>query len=123
MSSGKQTSWEHTSLIGNFCLNSGKLIHSVDIPYKQEYVADENFQSSGSLFDEIIVDLTHRTFEMDSWPTKSNFPQIPVSKWHEIIGEQTIADAILDRSVHDAHRIEMKGESLRKKNNQKIKKK
>ncbi|MFO0358818.1 MAG: IS21-like element helper ATPase IstB [Sphingobacteriaceae bacterium] len=41
--------------------------------------------------------------------------QIPVSKWHEIIGEQTIADAILDSIVHDAHRIEMKGESLRKK--------
>jgi DNA replication protein DnaC len=41
--------------------------------------------------------------------------QIPVSKWHEIIGEQTIADAILDRIVHDSHRIEMKGESLRKK--------
>lgn len=41
--------------------------------------------------------------------------QIPVSKWHEVIGEQTIADAILDRIVHDSHRIEMKGESLRKK--------
>ena len=41
--------------------------------------------------------------------------QVPVSKWHDIIGEQTIADAILDRIVHDAHRIEMKGESLRKK--------
>jgi DNA replication protein DnaC len=41
--------------------------------------------------------------------------QIPVSTWHEVIGEHTIADAILDRIVHDAHRIEMKGESLRKK--------
>lgn len=41
--------------------------------------------------------------------------QLPVSKWHDIIGEQTIADAILDRIVHDAHRLEMKGESLRKK--------
>lgn len=41
--------------------------------------------------------------------------QVPVSMWHEIIGEQTIADAILDRIVHDAHRLEMKGESLRKK--------
>lgn len=41
--------------------------------------------------------------------------QVPVSKWHDIIGEQTIADAILDRIVHDAHRVEMKGESLRKK--------
>ena len=41
--------------------------------------------------------------------------QVPVSGWHEIIGEQTIADAILDRIVHDAHRVEMKGEALRKK--------
>lgn len=40
--------------------------------------------------------------------------QVPVSKWHEIIGEQTIADAILDRIVHGAHRLELKGESLRK---------
>jgi len=45
--------------------------------------------------------------------------QVPISKWHEIIGEQTIADAILDRIVHDAHRIEMRGESLRKKRNPK----
>lgn len=42
--------------------------------------------------------------------------QVPVSNWHDIIGEQTIADAILDRIVHDAHRLELKGESLRKKN-------
>lgn len=41
--------------------------------------------------------------------------QVPISLWHEIIGEQTIADAILDRIVHDAHRLEMKGESLRRK--------
>jgi DNA replication protein DnaC len=41
--------------------------------------------------------------------------QLPIEKWHEIIGENTIADAILDRLVHTAHRIELKGESLRKK--------
>ena len=40
--------------------------------------------------------------------------QLPVNCWHEVIGEKTIADAILDRIVHDAHRIELKGESLRK---------
>jgi DNA replication protein DnaC len=40
--------------------------------------------------------------------------QIPVTKWHELIGEGTIADAILDRLVHASHRIELKGESLRK---------
>lgn len=41
--------------------------------------------------------------------------QIPVSKWYDIIGEQTIADAILDRIVHESHRMELKGESMRKK--------
>jgi len=42
--------------------------------------------------------------------------QVPVNKWFEVIGEETIADAILDRIIHDAHRIEMKGESMRKRN-------
>ena len=41
--------------------------------------------------------------------------QLPVAKWYEIIGEATIADVILDRLVHASHRIELKGESLRKK--------
>ena len=41
--------------------------------------------------------------------------QLPVAKWYEIIVEATIADAILDRLVHASHRIELKGESLRKK--------
>jgi len=41
--------------------------------------------------------------------------QLPVSKWYDVIGEKTIADAILDRIIHDAHRIELKGESMRKK--------
>jgi DNA replication protein DnaC len=41
--------------------------------------------------------------------------QIPVNKWHELIGEGTIADAILDRIVNSAHRITLSGNSLRKK--------
>lgn len=41
--------------------------------------------------------------------------QLPVSKWHETISESTLADAILDRIVHHAHRIDLKGESLRKR--------
>ena len=40
--------------------------------------------------------------------------QPPVEKWHELIGDPTYADAILDRIVHNAHRIELKGESMRK---------
>ena len=41
--------------------------------------------------------------------------QLPVAEWYEVIGEQTIADAILDRVVHDAHRMELAGESLRRR--------
>lgn len=40
--------------------------------------------------------------------------QLPVAKWHEQIGDPTVADGILDRLVHNAHRIEMRGESMRK---------
>jgi DNA replication protein DnaC len=40
--------------------------------------------------------------------------QLPVAHWHEHIGNPTIADAVLDRLVHTAHRIELRGESLRK---------
>lgn len=41
--------------------------------------------------------------------------QLPVASWYDVIGEATIADAILDRLVHTSHRIELKGDSLRKK--------
>lgn len=40
--------------------------------------------------------------------------QLPVSEWHDALGEPTIADAILDRLVHNAHRIELRGDSLRR---------
>ena len=40
--------------------------------------------------------------------------QLPVAKWHEVISDPTIADAICDRIVHSAHRIELEGESVRK---------
>ena len=40
--------------------------------------------------------------------------QLPVAQWHEMIGAPTIADAILDRIIHNAHRITLEGESMRK---------
>ena len=40
--------------------------------------------------------------------------QIPVDKWHDLIGDPTYADAILDRIVHNAHRIDLTGHSLRR---------
>lgn len=41
--------------------------------------------------------------------------QMPVEHWHELIGDPTLADAILDRLIHNAHRVPLTGESLRKK--------
>ena len=43
--------------------------------------------------------------------------QLPVAQWHIQIGDPTVADSILDRLVHNAHRIEMQGESMRKRKN------
>ena len=40
--------------------------------------------------------------------------QVPIGKWHEVIADPTLGDAILDRIVHRAHRIELKGPSMRR---------
>jgi DNA replication protein DnaC len=40
--------------------------------------------------------------------------QVPVNTWHDLIGDETVADAILDRVVHNAHRINLEGDSMRK---------
>src|SRR6266853_2395745 len=42
--------------------------------------------------------------------------QLPVDHWHEVIANPTVADAILDRLVHNAHRLQLSGESMRKQN-------
>lgn len=60
---------------------------------------------------EILMDITHERYNETSTIIAS---QIPVSAWYDLIGEGTIADAILDRIVNSSHRIKLKGESLRK---------
>ncbi|WFU51635.1 ATP-binding protein (plasmid) [Sinorhizobium terangae] len=40
--------------------------------------------------------------------------QVPVARWHDLIADPTVADAILDRIVHNAHRITLRGDSMRK---------
>ena len=40
--------------------------------------------------------------------------QLPINHWHETMADPTLADAILDRLVHNAHRVELQGESMRK---------
>ena len=41
--------------------------------------------------------------------------QLPVDKWHDAVGDTTLADAILDRLVHNAYKLELKGDSMRKR--------
>jgi hypothetical protein len=43
--------------------------------------------------------------------------QLPLAHWHDYLGQATLADAILDRLVHNAYKLELKGESMRKKKN------
>lgn len=58
-----------------------------------------------------LMDLIEDRYDQTSTIVAS---QIPVSGWHQLIGEGTIADAILDRLVNSSHRIELDGQSLRK---------
>lgn len=53
----------------------------------------------------------------DRYDTRSTLiaSQLPIEHWHATIGDPTIADAILDRVIHNAHKIQLKGESMRKK--------
>lgn len=58
LSSGTQTSWEHTSLVGDFYFNTGQLVHSINIPYDETAVKDRLFSpASSSEVDSVIKDL------------------------------------------------------------------
>jgi DNA replication protein DnaC len=69
--------------------------------------------ASRSAFMEIIEDRHEKASTLIT-------SQVPVTKWYEVIGEHTIADAIMDRIIHNAHRVELTGDSLRKKYKKKI---
>ena len=60
-----------------------------------------------------LLELMDRRYQRSSTGFAS---QLPVNQWHHAIGDATLADAILDRLIHNAHRIELKGESMRKRN-------
>lgn len=72
---------------------------------------DFGLQSFDSHDREVLMDIIDDRYNNKSTILSS---QIPVSAWYDIIGEGTIADAILDRIVNSSHRIELKGESMRK---------
>lgn len=66
MSDGQQTTWEHTSLIGDFFFNTGQIVHSIGIPYSEEVVKDRLFESKGNAIGKVIDDL--RTLD---WNTQN----------------------------------------------------
>ena len=60
---------------------------------------------------QVLMDIIESKYDKSSIIITS---QIPVNKWHQLIGEGTIADAILDRIVYSSHRLNLEGESMRK---------
>ena len=52
----------------------------------------------------------------DRYATRSTLvtSQLPIEKWHDLFGDPTFADAILDRLVHNAYKLKLKGDSMRK---------
>jgi len=72
---------------------------------------DFGLQSMDNTAREVLMDIVDERHAKSSTIISS---QIPVSAWYDIIGESTIADAILDRLVNSSHRINLSGESLRK---------
>ena len=114
---GYKVLYEHTSkLFARLKMGKadGTYLKEITRMEKQELLIIDDFgiqpldQQSRTMLMEIIEDRHGKASTIFT-------SQVPVNKWHEVIGEQTIADAILDRIIHDAHRLELKGESMRKK--------
>lgn len=78
LSMGKQTSWEHTSLIGSFFFNSGQLTHSQSLPYSSKAIQDKSFESSGDAVDQIIEDLKSHNYYVQG-PAIDRLTRIPIS--------------------------------------------
>lgn len=72
-------------------------------------VAQDQVESSGEV--DVLELLDDRYGNRSTLVTS----QMPVDKWHALIGDPTLGDAILDRLVHNAYRIELKGESMRRR--------
>jgi len=91
---------------GTYLKELGKLIKA-DVLILDDF----GLQSFDNHARETLMDIIDDRYHKASTIISS---QIPVSSWYDIIGEGTIADAILDRIVNSSHRIDLKGESLRK---------
>lgn len=67
LSGGRQISWEHTSLVGDFYFNNGQMIYNVEIPYNEKVVKDSQYQFDGSEISNIVADLkSHNWYKQNS---------------------------------------------------------
>ncbi len=64
--------------------------------------------------DSIVRDLLEVLEDRYDRQSTLNTSQLPIEQWHAYLGDKTVADAILDRLVHNAHKVALKGESMRK---------
>ena len=91
----------------------GSYVREIDRIEKQDLLIMDDFglQEMDSQKRMAFLEIIEDRFDIKSTIISS---QLPVNKWYDVIGEGTIADAILDRLVNGAHRIDLQGESLRK---------
>jgi predicted transcriptional regulator len=97
---------------------SDKDLEDLFVKPKEQSPINDKLKTLFDLFPMVDKEMKRKVEIIEDRHGKSSLiitSQVPVSKWHDVIGEKTVADAILDRIVHQAHRLDLKGESLRKK--------
>lgn len=115
---GHKTIYANTARLFNklkLCKMDGTYLKELKKLMKTDLLILDDFglQAFDNHARETLMDIVDDRYNSKSTIISS---QIPVSAWYDIIGEGTIADAILDRIVNSSHRIKLKGESLRKQN-------
>jgi Uncharacterized protein containing caspase domain len=70
LTEGKQTTWEHTSLIGDYCFNEGQIIYHINIPYDKKVVKDADYDDDHSEFGKLIMAIKSHTWDKQNLAIK-----------------------------------------------------
>ena len=96
LTNGEQTTWEHTSLIGDFYFNSGQMVYSTTIPYDEFVIKDRNFKENGNQFSDIIVGLSSCNWDLQN-PAINKFESLPSNQFNKneqfLIGRNILQSA------------------------------
>jgi DNA replication protein DnaC len=103
----KLFSWMHISKADNSYLKELNKLEKTDLLILDDFGL-QSIEGPNRL---LLLEIMEDRYDRQSTIIAS---QLPVEKWHEMFDDNTVADAILDRLIHRAHRIALKGESLRK---------